>query len=182
MKKRINKQSGFGILEVLIASSIIAMVAAAALVLGNYILRSAIINKHRLQATHLAADAIEIVRNIRDTNWIDGDPKTVWDENLLRQGQCSIDGCGVEPNNDLTWKMTLSPDNFDYDMTDNGDAFVRNIEIRDVSGSDLYSNHPELQNELQAKTVNVKVIVKWTDYKKEREVVVETLITDWASY
>ena len=69
---------GFGIVEVLIASSIIIMIVFALVAAGRSALRSAIYMHERAQATYIAAGGIEVLRQIRDSNWIDQYSQTSW--------------------------------------------------------------------------------------------------------
>lgn len=67
-----NKSKGFGIVEVLIASVIIVMVIFALTAAGRNSLFSTEYMSQQAQATYLAQEGIETVRQIRDTKWLDG--------------------------------------------------------------------------------------------------------------
>lgn len=72
-------KKGFGLLEVAISGTIITIIMASLVVLGRSSLNSTEAAKERSTATYLAQDAIEKVRQMRDTNWIDGLSGTGWD-------------------------------------------------------------------------------------------------------
>jgi hypothetical protein len=66
-----HNHNGFGLLEVLFATSIFILVVAGLVALSRLALRNALLSMHRAQAYNLAQDGLEAVRQIRDTNWID---------------------------------------------------------------------------------------------------------------
>jgi len=160
------RNSGFGILEALIASAIIVVFAAGVVVLGKISLRNVVINKHKLQAAYLAQEAVEALRNIRDTNWVDNDPNTNWD-NGLPTGEKQ--GIFLKTTGSVKkWEVKSNVDQFNLNNT----VFTREIRIR---------RYPAI-NSLDQKTIGVQVIVSWNDYGKERNVTINSYITDWMSY
>jgi len=77
--KRNKKYSpGFGILEVLISGTIIIIILGALVTVARSSLTNAKYMQERAQAVSLAAEAVETVRQIRDTNYIDRLPATKW--------------------------------------------------------------------------------------------------------
>ncbi len=60
----------FGLLEVMFATAIFIVVAGSLISLSQLSLRNAALSTHRSQATNLAQDGIETVRQLRDTAWI----------------------------------------------------------------------------------------------------------------
>lgn len=79
------KKNGFGLIEVLIASTIIVTILAALVSVGRMTLRSSVATQQRAVAMQLAQEGIEIVREMRDTNWVDGDNATEWNS-LVNSG------------------------------------------------------------------------------------------------
>lgn len=72
------KAKAFGLIEVLIASTIIVMTISSLTFVAQGALTSTDRTQDRTQAANLAAEGIEIVRSIRDTNWIDQNSGTSW--------------------------------------------------------------------------------------------------------
>jgi Tfp pilus assembly protein PilV len=70
---------GFGILEVLISSAIIIVVLGTLVFIAQSSLSNASYMQERAQAVSLAAEAIETVRQNRDSNYIDEANATQWD-------------------------------------------------------------------------------------------------------
>ncbi|MFA7253415.1 MAG: hypothetical protein WC107_02585 [Patescibacteria group bacterium] len=71
MKQDISKKNGFGIIEVLVAATIIIVILAALTSVGKAALTNNSSLQERSNAIYLAQEGLEIVRQIRDSNWID---------------------------------------------------------------------------------------------------------------
>ena len=71
---------GFTLLEVLVATFIITVGIMGSLSLVSRTIYSANISSKRLIAVYLAQEGIEIVRNIRDTNWLE---QISWNDGLI---------------------------------------------------------------------------------------------------
>lgn len=84
------KICGFTLLEVIIAISILLVGVVAALGLITKTVSQISVSSSRLIAAYLTQEGIEIVRNIRDTNWLEGG---AWDEGLTG---CSSTGCEID--------------------------------------------------------------------------------------
>ncbi len=69
MVVRVIYKKGFGIIEVLIAASIIVAVLSALIAVNNIFISSSSSNIDKLQATFLAEEGIEAVKSIRDYGW-----------------------------------------------------------------------------------------------------------------
>jgi Tfp pilus assembly protein PilV len=63
---------GFGLLEVVFSTAIFIVVVGSLVGLSRLSLRNAVLSTHRSQAINLAQDGLEIVRQMRDTAWIQG--------------------------------------------------------------------------------------------------------------
>jgi len=70
---------GFTLLEVLVATFIITVGIIGTFSLVSRTIYSANISSKRLIVAYLAQEGIEIVRNIRDTNWLE---QTSWNDGL----------------------------------------------------------------------------------------------------
>ena len=74
----INQEKGFSLYEVLFAIALITTTVYAAVVLIGSSIQQNSREKDRLIALHLAQEGIELVRNIRDTAWVDA--TIAWDD------------------------------------------------------------------------------------------------------
>lgn len=72
--------SGFTLLEVSIATFILTLGIIGSFILIQEVFISSVLLPPKIVATYLAQEGIEIVRNIRDTNWVE--KTSSWDEGL----------------------------------------------------------------------------------------------------
>ena len=110
---RIPNQKGQSLLELLVALSILVVALTATIVLIVTSINAGREARNKLVATSLAREGIEIVRNIRDSNWIDTtDPS--WDDGLIGDNTATpvIDG-----TNPVT--LNFSDNNFTVIKLDN---------------------------------------------------------------
>ena len=77
---------GQGLLEAVIALGIIITGVVAALTLAIANLSSTGASESRIIAAKLAREGVEVVRNIRDSNWVKGAP-TLWDAGIDQVGE-----------------------------------------------------------------------------------------------
>ena len=126
-KKKSQTQSGFTLLESLVAITIFTFGVSASVGAVMHMLKSVPLVENKVIAAHLAQESIEIVRNIRDSNWIAGD---VWDVNIpagtgcVQYNQNSFD--------DLCVSYTLKSDGnyYSHDVVGGTDTiFSREITI-----------------------------------------------------
>jgi len=67
------KNTGFTLLEVMVAISILSLGVAGALTLIQKTVAFTSLTTSRVVAAHLLQEGIEIVRNIRDKSWLEGE-------------------------------------------------------------------------------------------------------------
>ena len=70
MFRILNKKKGFTLLEVIVAILVVIVGVLAAYTVTQKIIFYTYRSSSRLTAAYLAQEGIEIVRNIRDTNWL----------------------------------------------------------------------------------------------------------------
>ncbi|MBI3495189.1 hypothetical protein HY065_01020 [Candidatus Berkelbacteria bacterium] len=177
---------GFGLIEAVFATGILAMIAAGAVVLNTQALRHTAVLADRLTAFEWAQEGVEVVRQIRDTNLIDGRPETDWKCFDPDAGPSSTNqyDCGfttVVPSNiyrldttaDGRWKLTLTPagdpalnSKFTPANYPADGYFTREIRILDTTPAD-----PEKR--LVQVTVSFKVGVR------PERVKLSTILTNW---
>lgn len=121
-------KNGFTLLEVIVAVFIISLgVGGMAKLMPNFV-SSASHNQNQLIAAYLGQEGIEIIRNIRDTNWLQahnaGTATPPWNDGLAN---CAT-GCEVD------YKDVLSPDDF---LPPYGTGHYLNIDANGFYGYDL---------------------------------------------
>lgn len=83
-KKYLKKSKGQGVLEVVIAISVIVVGLLSVLSLIFFNINTQDYNHKMLIASNLAREGIEIIRNIRDSNWLDEEKE--WNDSLWIEG------------------------------------------------------------------------------------------------
>lgn len=128
-----NSEKGFTMIEVLASIYLITVGVMGVFALVQQIISFADISSSRLAAIYLAQEGIEIVRNIRDGNWLKGRAAEVsWDEGLP---------AGIDYNADYRTQFLPDPNctggylkldgNFYICSADSSVKFQRKITISD---------------------------------------------------
>jgi Tfp pilus assembly protein PilV len=93
MIKHIKFQSGQTLIETIAAIFILTMALTAGLGLTIYVLSHSKTTLDEIVATNLAREGIDVVKNMRDTNWLESDAKAVapWDLQ-----DCTLNGKTVQ--------------------------------------------------------------------------------------
>lgn len=91
MKAAVNNKKGFSLLEVIVAIFIITIGIAGTLNLMSFSISSVAVAKSQVVAASLAQEGLEVVRAIRDNNWLQD---MAWNSGL---DTCSS-GCRVQYN------------------------------------------------------------------------------------
>ena len=171
IKKLIENKKGFTIVESLFAIFILVISVTGPMAFTQSGLRASFIARDQVTAFYLAQDAIEYIKNVRDSNSIDsiGGGDAVWLDRLgdcYSDGGCTIDtideyiqSCGTVSNipgcfheNNL---YPLKIDNDGFFRTTEGikdSIFAREIKITPVPSGEPIGDVSEVQ---------IEVIVKW---------------------
>lgn len=153
-------QKAFSLLEVLIAIFILTIGITGAVSLITYSISSVAIAKSQVIATNLAQEGIELVRSIRDSNWLED---VAWDNGL---------GAGdyrIQYDNgsllSLAGNPVLRVDSNGFYQYDSGTNtfFRRKITISDISANEI------------------KVIseITWSERTRSFSVSAENRLYDW---
>jgi prepilin-type N-terminal cleavage/methylation domain-containing protein len=123
----------FTLIEILIAITVITVGVVGFHAAITRVASLTFSNSDRFIASRLAQEGMELVSNIRDTNWVE---KTNWDNGL------SDNDYRVQYNKEelLTYSDTpLKIDNYGFYNYDNGDdsKFTRKVTITHVSADEL---------------------------------------------
>jgi len=105
------RDSGQSMLEAIVASGVIITAVGAALTLVHSSLAAAKESDNRLIATNLAREGVEVVRAIRDSNWLAGDD---WDDGL--------EGANFDYSGILEFDATAKSWAVDFSVSDVSDA------------------------------------------------------------
>jgi len=186
--------SGISIVEVVVAIMIITvgMVGVLSLVIQN--VEAQYINKNVLMASGLAQEGLELVRNVRDLNWLT--PGNVWNQGLVGDGTYTIDYGGS--GNKIC--IGGSDDGYSCTQDSNCDSNVCrpiNMAINsiDEAGARLYVDSNGLYAHTTTATptnfyrlitvadntdyLDVKCTIRWKDGTQNHNYTAETYLYDW---
>jgi len=137
------KQRGFTLIEILIAISVMTIGIVGIYTIVPNIIAVTGANTDKFIASQLAREGIELVRNIRDTNWLKG---LSWDNGLTG----CVEGCEIDYND-----SSLSP------------FMDRNLKV-DTDGFYNYQNGTDTKFKRKiiitpnGDVLNVKVQIVWS--------------------
>ncbi len=158
--KNIKIKKGFTLIEILIAGFIISVGVIASSVVVQQIFADTFVASSNLTAAYLAKEGVEIVRNIRDTNLINGED---YDEGLE---ECNIDEgfyCEAEYNDADLASRSSGLDPSPVELANGSDSrFQRKIDIKD-----------------EVDFLRVIVTVLWQEKGQGKSLTIETALYDW---
>jgi prepilin-type N-terminal cleavage/methylation domain-containing protein len=164
--KLIKKEKGFTLLEVIFAIFILSLSGFASFTLIESALVPASLNRANLTAYYLGQEGIELVRNIRDNNWLEGND---WREGLVT-GDWEIDY-----NDDALSAYTGRY--FYIDSLTNLFSYIASPSEAD----ELTKFKRKITiSEIAADMIEVSVTVEWSgDREGHRETTVINQLTEW---
>ena len=113
--KVINKGSELGItlIEAIVSIAIISigLLSAVGLTISN--IKASYYSNNKIKAIALAWEGVEVVRNLRDTNWLND--YLYWSEDIFHQSDDTA--ILVFDHLNGTWFLYFMPDNFEDDQT-----------------------------------------------------------------
>ena len=149
----------FTIIEVIVSITILTVGVLASVRLMNYFYAYNSISNSRLAAAYLAQEGIEIVKNIRDGNWLEG---SVWNTNL-GNGQYEGDYNSINTLNSYTNGYLAIDSNGLYATSSTVDVFQREIQICTSTDDVIY----------------VSSTVSWVESGKNYDIKTEGELCNW---
>ncbi|MDO8676383.1 MAG: type II secretion system protein [Candidatus Azambacteria bacterium] len=129
------KEAGFTLLETIVATSVIVTALVSSLTLINSSLVLASNFGDRLVASNLAAEGIEVLRNIRDNNWL----QTLSWNNGLSDGNYNVayNSLSLTSFSDTPLKLNSLNGVYDYSSGSNQTVFKRKVSITNLSSYEI---------------------------------------------
>jgi len=152
------KNKSFTLIEVLLSLFLIATGALGAFALLQRNLAFSSITSARLQASYLCQEGIEIIKNIRDTNWLE---RKNWSEGL-GAGDWEADYNDSRLNSFASHYLKINGGFYNYDSGSNT-KFIRKITIT-PDGSDI---------------LKVSVMVSWQERGRSHQVSAQANLYNW---
>lgn len=191
---RIKKfKKGFGLLEVLLAGVIIITVLGALVFLGRNTINNSTYNQQRTEALFLAQQGIEMVRQIRDSNYIDGNQNTNWNHFIslpLADGDSGGRDPDATPKLEKDYKLCRTLSNLTGDglrrlvLVDNDDPrcstangfYTRKIVFHDI-GNEIFTRPLGIE-EAKKNGYKVEVTVDWFFNGNSKSLTINELVAN----
>jgi type II secretory pathway pseudopilin PulG len=167
--KIVKDNSGISILEVVVAMMIITMgmVGVLSLVIQN--VEAQYINKNVLIASGLAQEGLELVRNIRDLNWLT--PGNVWNQNIVGDGTYTMDYGGL-----VSIKMAVNfIDEAGARLYVDSNGFYMHVSSGNTP-TNFYRLITVVNN---TDYLDVKCTIRWKDGTQNHNYTAETYLYNW---
>lgn len=155
-------------MEVVVVLFIVAVALVGILSLIVQSLNSQSYNKNNLIAYQLAQEGVELVRRLRDTNWLND---RAWDNNLDSKSTYYMD------YRDTTLKNSPGNQNDFILRLDNKGYYVH-----DSTGtlpSSGFSRQISIDNVSSRKYLRLNVVVTWREHGRQYSYNLETLLYGW---
>ncbi len=164
---------GFTLLEVMVAIFVIIVGVAGVMTIFQTTMFLTSISSSRLTASYLSQEGIEMVRNVRDTNWLEARAvANDWDEGLTN----CLNGCIVDYNH------SYGPDLIDPNLPAFADQFLN------IDGNGFYSYSPGTATKFQREIIiqktdpdrlEVRVQVIWSEKGKSYNFSAQENLYNW---
>ena len=174
-------KKAFTLLEVLLAITFIAVVFTA---ITGLILMTIQVNRKNvrtLQATYLAQEGVEVLRYMRDSNWLQNyswdEGEDQWGSNFGLESSETLNEFYLieESEDDAYWSLaTFSSRDEDSGTITiaNGQEFLRVIQVEFVPDETD-------SNVMREDALKITAVVSWTDRGEGNDVSVSTILTNW---
>jgi type II secretory pathway pseudopilin PulG len=203
------KKNGFTLLEVVLAVFMLSTSAFASFSLIQSTIVSASLNKQKLTAYYSAQESLEVIRNIRDGNWLKqrDDEEILWTDGIVTEGCISprpticdsygdINRDGVVTGDDEDMIAYLIFGGGDEDQREradvNGDGLINALDITTISNFvacvtntfPVCSTKAVFQKEititqLSGDLLEISAKISWQDRGKNQEIEVISQLSNW---
>jgi type II secretory pathway pseudopilin PulG len=169
--EKINKKEAFSIIEIVVAIGVVSVGMLGVLSLSLQNIQTDFLNKNNLIASMLAQEGLEIVRQVRDSNWL-GSAIPFADgiaSSTIGVGTSTVDIFGVH-NLDIVNDFTHASTSLWIDSN----GFYQHF---NSATSTIFKRLIVASS--TAEYLSVKSIVRWTNNGRNHDYVAETLLYDW---
>ncbi len=168
-----SKKTGFSLIEVVIGIAVITLIITAAAELTRSSIRMGSITSNELIANHLAEEGLEVVRNIRDSNWLRNQR---WDKGL-EDGDYILEETTEE--NVPPFKLTRKEESAAGALlaSESGNNYVRTIHI--AHKQVVVSQANATQDEVTSSVMTIDSTVNYPSRPERKSMTLSTTLTDW---
>jgi len=160
----VNGERGFTLIEMLVSCLMISIALLGVYSSVTRYTQQAKQVRENFTATLLGQEGVELVRNVRDYNWVDIDEDTVWDHNLTNCEDCSgaNGGCYADYLTDVNSPLPVNFPNY----TDSGYLYVKNgfYGYDSTGGATRTPFRRQICIEEDADILHITVYVRWASH------------------
>ena len=173
----------FTLLEVILAITVLTLAVGASFVLISQTLALVSVTQSKLIASYLTQEGIEVVKNIRDNNWLkfqswdqglEGDRDYEADYDDFNLTECPYP-CDYDHDYNLHFLKISEQGFYNYDLG-NPTIFKRKITISDKEDLD---QDPEKDPEEKPDRLKVSVEVLWREKGKNQSITAQEYLYNW---
>lgn len=167
--KRLQFKEGFSLIEILAVLFVISMALLGIVSLINQNIQVQSINKNNLIASSLAQEGIELIRNVRDTNWLTNQAFDTY----LSDDSYQIDYRDnmPTPTTDISQTKLYLKDGFYVHDSGSEVGLTPTLFSRQIIIKKIYDYALE--------PIQVRSVVSWTDHGKPYRYELQALLFDW---
>jgi hypothetical protein len=171
-----HKQSAFTLVEVVLFMGIILFGVVGALSAASFSLRALGSSNDRLAASLLAQEGLEITRNVRDNNWIAGQP---FNTNMVNGSyRVSYESPNLKTNSPAKLYLDNSTGLYGYLIADGGSLNAGTSTLTKFSRTISLTNLTDAAGPGSPNYLLVTASVSWGDLASQ-SVTLKTLLYDW---
>jgi len=176
---------GFGLLEVLISAAIIAMIAGATVALATNAVRTSILSGDRGAALGLSQEGVELVRQMRDTTYVDGLVNRWNQQPGVAESAAKLQDCTTPcqlQQVGSTWQLNPGTQTITLATGQATTTFTRGITVTQIPWYTATSTgvpNNDLASGGQPLALQVTSTVTWQEQGRTISVDSSTFLTDW---
>lgn len=164
------KNKGFTLIELVISVFIIAIALSGAFTILQRLIASTTLSSSQLVASFLAQEGVEIVRSVRDKNWVED---VSWQEGFGYCSPSTANFCEADYNDGSLSQFTINTQARALKMNSQG---FYNYD----SGKDTrFKRKIYIDNLGSGEGFKVTVLVQWQDFGRDYEISVQENLWDW---
>lgn len=176
-----NTKKGFTLIETLVAIFILLVSTTGPLSFAQSGLRASFLARDQVVAFYLAQDAIETIKNLRDTNSLEGDNWLNGLSGISNFNDCSTsgNGCRMQTGSILSIEQCTSDpcEPMYYDNTDREFILAGGGSDVDASKYTRTVYVDEIESDREAQII---VVVTWdSNFFSERQIIVQENMYNW---
>jgi len=170
-----NKKDGFTLIETMVALTIITFAILGPVSLATYSIKASTLSKNNVIASFLAQDAMEYIRNWRDSNYLQGEGDWLYG---IKGGCVNPNGCYVDTT--LPYDSGGAINN----CGGGGCDFLKydNVlkEYNHASGEDtIFRRKYRIREDVNDQEATILITISWDDGAGTRSFEVEDHIFNW---